>query len=110
MKRALRSLALCGLFVLLATTASATVTQVDGTVLPVSNPLNSGCDGVGADSLQACFNQYEGVSPPNANAISEIPDASEFPQVFLPNLAQAVVFKDIAEGAGYENSFGWYNV
>ena len=100
-----------GVLVLLATSAHATVTQVNGTIVPVPNGSND-CDGVDNtdDSLQVCFNLAEGVSPPNVNAINAITDASEFPQIFRPRTSSAVVFRDVSEGAGYENSFGWYNI
>src|SRR6478672_1409197 len=100
------------MFAMLATHASATVTQVDGTILPVVGTGNVGCEGVGnpGGNLQTCFNQFEGVSPPNANASDQFLDASTVPEIFLPNTAQAVVFQDLSEGAGFENSFGYYNV
>lgn len=71
--------------------SDATVTQVDGTIIPVTNRLQTELDAEG-ETLDAIL------------------DAAELPQIFLPNLAQAVGFTDIAEGAGFENSFGWYNV
>ncbi|MDB4960735.1 MAG: Myxococcales trans domain protein [Myxococcales bacterium] len=89
--------------------ASATVTQVDGEILPRPNGTNE-CDGAGGDNLQICFNTLEGVSPPNVNAIDQTLDAAQLPEIFLPNTAMPVTFRDISEGAGYENSFGWYNI
>ena len=71
--------------------AHATVTQVDGTIIPEGNNLQDALDGEG-ESLDAIL------------------DAAELPEVFLPNLTQAVTFSDVAEGAGFENSIGWYNV
>jgi len=97
------------LAIALVTNASATVTQVDGTILPVPNG-STDCDGAGGDSLQVCFNALEGVSPPNVNAIDQTLDAAQVPEIFIPNTAMAVTFGDISEGAGFENSFGWYNV
>src|SRR4051812_19190009 len=79
---------------LLAARADATVTQVDGTILPVTN------------ALQNAFDTYE--LP--AGSLNALKDASEFPQIFLPRLTSPVVFLDVREGAGFENSFGWYNV
>ena len=90
---------------MIATHASATVTQVDGTILPVIGVGNVGCDGAGGDNLQACFNLFEGVSPPNPNAIDQFLDAAIVPEIFLPNTAQPVQFRDISEGAGFENNF-----
>jgi hypothetical protein len=97
---------------MIATHASATITQVDGTILPVVGAGNVGCDGSdnAGDSLQTCFDVYEGVSPPNANAIDQFLDAATVPEIFLPNTSQPVQFRDLAEGAGFENSFGWYNI
>src|SRR5690606_19028528 len=37
-------------------------------------------------------------------------DAAQLPEIFLPNTAGVVAFLDVAEGAGFENSFGYYNV
>ncbi len=85
--------------------ASATVVQVDGTIVPV---LDGGTDCEG--NLQVCLNQSEGVSPPGPTALDAILDASQLPEIFLPNTAASVTFRDIAEGAGFENSFGYYNV
>ncbi|WP_169791732.1 MopE-related protein [Sandaracinus amylolyticus] len=72
--------------------------QVDGTIVPVGN------------ALQDALNTYEGVAPPAANAIHAVIDAAQLPEIFLPSTSNAVVFVDIAEGAGFENSFGYYNV
>ncbi len=71
--------------------ADATVTQVDGTIIPTGNGLQGALNGEG-ETLDAKL------------------DAAELPQVFLPNTTKPVVFRDFAEFAGYENSFGWYNV
>src|ERR1041384_3121205 len=74
--------------------AEATVTQVDGTIVPVTT------------RMQQAIDTYE--TP--AGSIDAVKDAAETPQIFLPRLSSAVVFLDIREGAGFENSFGWYNV
>lgn len=98
------SLAASLMFVLTAD-VRATVVQVDGTIVPVAvNPGN--CVG----DLQVCLNNEEGVAPPVANAIHAVIDAAQLPEIFLPNTTMPVIFKDIAEGAGFENSFGYYNV
>jgi Notch-like protein len=89
---------------LASTHARATVVQVDGTIVPVLT--GTACTG----NLQVCFNAEEGVAPPSPNAIYAILDAAQQPEIFLPNTATPVTFKDIAEGAGFENSFGYYNV
>ena len=96
---------------MVAAQAWGTVTQVDGTIVPRLNNVAT-CDGGGAANLQVCFNQYEGVSPPSPNAIDPIVDAAQIPEIFVPNTAVgvSVTFRDIAEGAGFENSFGYYNV
>ncbi len=88
-----------------ATDARATVVQVDGTIVPVATAPGT-CNG----DLQVCLNIEEGVSPPAATAIYAILDASQTPEIFQPSTAGTVRFKDIGEGAGYENSFGYYNV
>src|SRR4051812_11308113 len=80
--------------VLLAARAEATVTQVDGTIVPANG------------NLQSALDTYE--TP--AGTINAVKDASEFPQIFKPRLSSAVSFKDIREGASFEDSFGWYNV
>ncbi len=85
------ALASLGSIVIGLSAAHATITQVDGTIIPVGN------------RLQAVLNSLG--EPLNARL-----DAAELPEVFLPNVAQPVVFRDHAEGAGFENSFGWYNV
>ncbi len=72
--------------------AGATVTQVDGTILPVTA------------ALQLFLNAEEGGPTINATL-----DAAQLPQIYRPSLG-VVTFKDIGEGAGYENSFGYYNV
>ncbi|TMQ27719.1 MAG: DUF4114 domain-containing protein, partial [Deltaproteobacteria bacterium] len=80
--------------VVLVSRAEATVTQVDGTIVPVTT------------RMQQAIDAYE--LP--AGSIDAVKDASEFPQIFKPRLSSAVVFLDMREGAGFENSFGWYNV
>lgn len=76
---------------LCAQNASATVTQVDGTILPVSG------------AAQTALNSSEA-------GIDAILDAAKVPEVFRPSETVPVQFFDVAEGAGFENSFGWYNV
>src|SRR4051812_42394052 len=82
------------LAIMFATQAHATVTQVDGVIVPVTN------------ALQSAIDTYE--LP--AGSINAVKDAAQFPEIFLPRLSSAVVFLDVREGAGFENSFGWYNV
>ena len=85
--------------VAVASGALATVVQVDGTIVPAFT-----------ERIQGFLNAEEGVSPPNALAIHAILDAAITPEIFRPILTTPVVFKDVAEGAGFENSFGYYNI
>ncbi len=87
--------------------ASAVITQIDGTVLPadpepkrlqtaLNRPVNQGGEGT-AGLVHAVF------------------DANVVPEVFqIPKDTngefRTVEFFDIEEGAGYENTIGWYNV
>ncbi len=82
------------LLILISTVANATVTQVDGTIVPSTN------------RMQQALDTYE--LP--AGTLQAVTDAAEVPQIFKPRLASPVVFLDIREGAGFESSFGWYNV
>ncbi len=87
-----------------ATPARSIVTQVDGQVLPLTNRMQAGLD-------RAVNQGGEGVS----GAVDAINDAAVYPEVFLiPKLPsgdyRTVEFFDVLEGAGYENTFGWYNV
>ena len=100
--RVRRTFVISVLAAMIATHASATVTQVDGTIIPTG--IVGGGDN--RTRMQAALDTYE---PPNGT-INSITDAAEFPQVFKPNLTQPVVFLDIRETAGFENSFGYYNV
>jgi len=84
--------------------ARGIVTQIDGQVLPLSGRLQDGLD-------LAVDQGGEGV----AGAVDAINDAAVYPEVFLiPTLPngdfRTVEFFDVLEGAGYENTFGWYNV
>src|SRR5687768_9395708 len=72
------------LLALLPLRGFGSVTQVDGTIIPVANGATN-CDGVGGDNLQICFNNEEGFSPPNAQSIDVIKDAEIFPEIFLPD-------------------------
>ncbi|MFK7985035.1 MAG: MopE-related protein [Sandaracinaceae bacterium] len=81
--------------------AAATVTQVDGTIVPV---LDGGTDCAG--NLQVCLDDEEGTE----GAIDAILDAQQLPEIFEPTTSGTVTFRDIGEGAGFENSIGYYNV
>ncbi len=82
--------------------ARATVSQIDGTIVPTTN------------SLQNELETDEGVSDPNdPNYLDATRDAYVFPQIFMPpgcGTNQVVTFTDVQEQAGFENTFGWYNV
>src|SRR6476619_41249 len=93
--RSARGLGITALLaIMIAAQAHATVTQVDGQIVPVSN------------RMQQAIDTYE--TP--AGTIDAVKDAAQLPETFLPRLTSSVVFLDVREGAGYENSFGWYNV
>jgi Notch 1 len=105
----MRGLPLAAFFALAATAnpAAAVVTQVDGTLVPVGNAiqtgLNRGENGAPYTSAQ---------TPPNP--IDPIGDASETPEIFaVPSVNGKfgkVQFIDLQEGGAFENTFGWYNV
>ncbi len=80
-----------GLTLLCTSHVSATVTQVDGTILPA----NGNCQ-VGLNSSEL--------------GIDAVLDAAKVPEVFLPSETVPVQFFDVLEGGSYENSFGWYNI
>src|SRR4051812_36283448 len=94
MKRAASRAILVAVLTTTSVVAYATVTQVDGTILPVTN------------ALQNALDTYE--TP--AGTLNATTDASEFPQIFKPRVSTPVAFLDVREGAGFENSFGWYNI
>ncbi|MDA3863995.1 MAG: MopE-related protein [Deltaproteobacteria bacterium] len=75
--------------------AFSVVSQIDGTIVPTSNLLQNELDNQG-ESLNA------------------VVDAQTFPQIFMPAVNgdgnRLVYFEDIQEEAGYENTFGWYNI
>jgi hypothetical protein len=81
----------------LATPAEATVTQADGSIIPKTAALQT-------------FLNAEGENNPAATTLDAVLDASQFPERFLPNTTATVTFKDVGEGAGFENTFGWYNI
>lgn len=96
--------------------ADAVVLQIDGTICPqaignIQPGLNKGENG----------SPYTNTgTPPNAGGagpkgpINPVYDAAESPQVFaVPKTNgkfNTISFIDLLEGAGYENTFGWYNV
>ncbi|MDI7269067.1 MAG: DUF4114 domain-containing protein, partial [Myxococcota bacterium] len=80
----------------------AVVVQVDGTVLPAApTPVETNPAGI-----RGCLDAYE-----TPIRMSPTFDAAVTPEVFLPNPGSpTLTFRVLAEGAGYRNSFGWYNV
>ena len=79
--------------------AGATVTQVDGSILP-QNPA----------AMQGYLDAEGEGGPPPATALDAVIDADRFPEIYLPNTAAPVTIRLVGEGGGFENSFGWYNV
>ena len=55
-----------------------------------------------------CTNALQGYLDGQGESIDAVMDASLVPETFFPALQ--LTFTLIAEGAGYENIFGWYNV
>ena len=110
-------LSLAGCAAAIALTASAAswaiVTQVDGTVVPT---FNSGtCPGAVNDCVQTALNVGEGLAATATNnPVEQVESAALSPEVFqVPKDGAAyrtVEFWDLQEGAGYENTFGWYNI
>ncbi len=97
----------------------ATVSQVDGTIVPILEncevwaAINHG-EGLLNPPLTA--NSYYNFCPP-AHQCTGGPlcldaqrDADTHPQMFLPMMDRLVDFTNLMEQAGYENTFGWYNV
>jgi Notch-like protein len=107
--------ALAGLGALgVARIAPALVNQIDGLVLPASV---ANCPGSGNPNgcVQVALNLGEGLAATATNnPLNAIFDAAIAPEVFqVPktnNLFGTVTVRDQVEGAGFENTFGWYNV
>ncbi len=80
------------------TGAGAIVEQINGEVIPqVQNRMQAGLDaGEGGPLLDAVFDA--GISP----EIFSVPQSG--------GAYVTVTFEDFLEGAGFENTFGWYNV
>ncbi|HEV8324229.1 MAG TPA: hypothetical protein VG389_21610, partial [Myxococcota bacterium] len=85
-----------------AATAGAVVYQVTGEVIP----NDSGTTGL----LATALTPWEGDPATDPLAINTVVDAETTPEIFLPDLATPVEFRDITEGTGFETTFGWYNV
>ncbi len=116
-RRLLAPVVVGGLVLLtLPNAADAVILQVNGKIIPqtaaIQPGLNKGENGTPYTNT---------ATPPNLvgagpkGAIDPVFEAAESPQVFaVPRLANnsfaTVEFVDLLEGAGYENTFGWYNV
>jgi len=96
----------------LASDARAVIEQTDGTVVPVSTGT---CPGAANSCIQTALNIGEGfAAASNANPLKAVFNAQITPEVFaIPKTGGnfgTVTVSDLQEGAGYENTFGWYNV
>jgi Notch 1 len=74
-----------------AQTSHAQLRQPNGSIIPASNALSN----------------FLNNAPLNEN-IDVINEASLVPEVFTPS--DTLTFSFVAEGGGYENAFGWYNL
>jgi Notch-like protein len=108
------SLALLGAM-MIPRDAGAIVLQINGTICPQSNAivsgLNKGENGAPYTNTGTPGNVV-GAGP--KGPIDPVFEAAETPQVFaVPKTGgkfNKVTFIDLLEGAGFENTFGWYNV
>ena len=89
-----------GLAALLAARPAVALQQPDGTPIPVINPNVVACSD---NNVQVCLDGEEG--GPTIDAMAA---AAVTPETYTP--ACALTFRVIARGAGYNNTFGWYNV
>ncbi len=90
----------------------ATVTQSDGTIIPVGPSLQMCLDKSPTFNMATNPAPGEGIAP---FRILTVPDARTQPQSFViaPAAAgrpQITTFTDLGEGSGFENIFGWYHV
>ncbi len=98
----------------LSISADAVVEQTDGLVVPVQV---ANCPGSGAldGCVQAGLNVGEGLpATSTTNPLQAIFSAVTSPEVFsVPQtngVYGTITVNNLIEGAGYENTFGWYNV
>jgi hypothetical protein len=110
---ALSTLAVGGL-ALFARPAAGVVEQTDGIVVPVQV---ANCPGSGDPNgcIQVGLNLGEGLpATSTTNPLDAVFDAATSPEIFaIPEtngVFGVVQVDDVIEGAGFENSFGWYNV
>lgn len=99
---------------LIQSTANAVVEQTDGLVVPIQV---ANCPGSGMPNgcIQVGLNIGEGLPATSTNnPLNAIFSATTSPEIFaIPkknNVYGIVTVTDLIEGAGYENSFGWYNI
>ena len=111
-RRRVSALALLGVC-LYASQGLAVVEQTDGTVVPVSI---ANCPGSGnpAGCLQVGLNTGEGLpATSTTNPVNAIFSAVTSPEIFSVPQSNGnygnVTVQDLIEGAGFENTFGWYN-
>jgi len=92
-----------GLWVLAAWVAAPSawaLQQPNGTPIPVINPAVTTCSD---NNVQVCLDAEEGGATINALAAAAVT-----PETYKPLCG--LTFKVLARGAGYMNTFGWYNV
>ena len=77
------------------------LTQPGGPTIPVLDGSVTVCSQGG--NAQVCLNEEEGGATIDAQAAAAIT-----PETYTPTCS--LTFKVIARGAGYHNTFGWYNV
>jgi Notch-like protein len=92
--------------------ARAVIEQTDGSVVPISTGV---CPGATDSCVQTPLNVGEGfAAAATNNPLKAVFDAAVAPEVFsiprLNNVYGKITVNDLQEGAGYENTFGWYNV
>jgi hypothetical protein len=85
---------------LLAAAPAHALQQPDGTSIPVIDPSVVVCSD---RNVQVCLDAEEG--GPTIDAMAA---AAVTPETYVPGCA--LTFRVIARGAGYLNTFGWYNV
>lgn len=83
----------------LSSSVAHALQQPNGTTIPVLDGSVTTCSD---KNVQMCLNQEEGGPTINAQAAAAV-----LPETFNPTCG--LTFKVIARGAGYLNTFGWYN-
>src|SRR5262249_59736404 len=96
----MRRLAYSVFVCLLAATVQASVTQVDGTIVPHIGA--TGCTDVD-NELQPCIDGEEVAAGGTAGALNVVRDADIVPQTFPPDVANAVAVQDISEDAACDH-------